>query len=77
MHEHSKNYIGEEEELYRLSTFIQNYKKIQKHNQEGQSYTMAVNQFADLVQEEFIATFLGLREESVIGYTHEELNNLP
>jgi len=50
---------------------------IQKHNSEGRSYSMAINHFADLTQEEFIATYLGLREESVIGHTSEEFNNLP
>lgn len=39
--------------------FTQNLEKINKHNSDtSQTYTMGVNQFADLTQEEFSSQYL-------------------
>lgn len=57
--EHSKSYKSDSEEIYRRTVFHQNVQKINTHNGSGASYTMAVNQFADLTAQEFKNTYLG------------------
>ena len=58
--EHGKEYCCEEEESLRLEVFTSNLKKIEEHNETpGKTWTMAVNQFADLTEEEFKTDVLG------------------
>jgi hypothetical protein len=45
--------MGAEE--YRLTTFAANYKKVEAHNAAGKSWSMKLNQFADLTAAEFKA----------------------
>merc|ERR1719399_1291232 len=52
-----------EEYLLRYSIFQKNLAMVSKHNAEGHSYTMALNEFADLTNEEFNARYVG-------GYRH-------
>lgn len=66
---YGKQYISEEFDL-RFDIFRNNLDKIRKHNAEGHSWKMAVNQFADLTWEEFKRDRLGLR-------THNRERNLP
>ncbi|CAK59481.1 unnamed protein product (macronuclear) [Paramecium tetraurelia] len=68
---HSKFYTQIEEQ-YRRMIFEQNKKMIDEHNANPENtYTMALNQFADLTTEEFVATYLdsqlsaGLKKRSV------------
>lgn len=43
-----------EENVYRFGVFINNLKKINQHNADKtQTYTMGVNQFSDMTNEEF------------------------
>jgi C1A family cysteine protease len=44
---------------YRISIYNENLAKIQAHNARNLSWTMAVNQFADLTAEEFKARYTG------------------
>jgi len=47
-------------EVYRRATiFAQNLKKIEEHNKSGASWTMGINQFSDLTQEEFESLYMG------------------
>ena len=46
---HSKAYDSEDEEGTRRSVWYDNHKKIIEHNNANRSYTLAVNEFADLV----------------------------
>ncbi len=43
---------------YRLAVFSENMKFAEEHNQQGLSYTLGVNQFADLTFEEFKSGYL-------------------
>jgi len=58
--EYGKKYSSLEEELHRMKIFQSNLKKIADHNATpGVTWTMAVNQFADLTEEEFKTEMLG------------------
>jgi C1A family cysteine protease len=57
---HNKNY-SKYEYKYRYDVFKTNYDLIQTHNTQGKSWTMAVNEFADLTWEEFKRTHLGYK----------------
>ena len=57
-----KRYSREGEEAYRKNIFLRNLIKIQEHNANpANTYTMGVNQFADLTQAEFEAIYLTLQ----------------
>jgi len=59
--DHGKSYSAQEEQL-RFNVFQRNLRKIEDHNsRQGESWKMAVTQFADLTEEEF-------REEILGGY---------
>jgi len=58
--EHGKMYGSFEEESHRMEIFKTNLKKIEDHNATpGVTWTMAVNEFADLTEEEFKEKMLG------------------
>jgi len=58
----SKVYQHESEEQERLAIFTENLKEINAHNsKKTNTWTMAVNQFADLTKEEFKNTYLGYK----------------
>ena len=52
-------YASPSEDEYRLAVFYQNLQMINAHNAGGHSYTLAINQFADMTREEFSAKFTG------------------
>mmetsp|Transcript_28671 Transcript_28671/g.51047 ORF Transcript_28671/g.51047 Transcript_28671/m.51047 type:complete len:361 (-) Transcript_28671:34-1116(-) len=58
MMEHKRTYASEEEYSQRLSVFQQNLALIKAHNEQGHSYTLAINQFGDMTNEEFQAQVL-------------------
>lgn len=59
--QHGKTYPSEQEKLYRLSVFEDNYDYVTKHNSLASStYTLSLNVFADLTHHEFKAAYLGL-----------------
>ncbi|RWS22930.1 cathepsin L1-like protein, partial [Leptotrombidium deliense] len=60
---YNKNYNDQKEESYRRSIFVENVKKIIKHNIEADlglhSYVLGVNEFADLTTKEFSQFYNG------------------
>ena len=46
------------EDTFRLGVFYKNLLKIESHNKAGHSWTMALNQFADLTHEEYVGLFV-------------------
>lgn len=58
---HGKQYKTQTEEDARYAIWRDNLRKIQEHNSEDHSYTLAMNQFGDLTVYEYRFFFLGLR----------------
>jgi len=52
----NKVYRNEAEHAHRFKAFADNLKLINKHNKEGHSFSLGVNQFADLTNEEWRQT---------------------
>ena len=77
-----KNYnkdYSDSELVYRLSVFSENLKMINDHNVAGHSWTMGVNQFADLTSEEFKTQHTCLNRQSQVfrkSYLNFIENNL-
>ncbi|XP_072966039.1 fruit bromelain-like [Typha angustifolia] len=62
MAEYKRVYVNAEEKERRFEVFKRNLKYIEtSNNKPRQSYTLSVNQFADLTNEEFMATHGGLK----------------
>jgi len=57
--EHGVSYATDEEESLRFAVFKANAEKVSAHNAAGHSWTMALNQFADLTSDEFAARYIG------------------
>jgi len=55
--EHGKSYASVAEEEARFKIFLENKALIDAHNAAGHSFFMVLNQFADLTNEEFGATY--------------------
>merc|ERR1711915_182138 len=75
---YERNYLSTPEHDNRKSVFVSNYKLIQKHNAEHalglHTYTLGVNQFADLTNEEFVKTYNGFRpEQQLMGCDHKDM----
>jgi len=49
------------EQNYRMRVFAKTYAKIAQENESQKSYTMALNKFSAMTEEEFVAKFTGLR----------------
>jgi len=58
---HDKKYETDTEDEARYAIWRDNLRRIQQHNSEGHSYTLAMNQFGDLTVDEYRFFFLGLR----------------
>jgi hypothetical protein len=54
-----KRYVDDAEAQLRFDIFKSNYERINAHNAGNRSYTMAVNEFADMTWAEFSATRMG------------------
>jgi C1A family cysteine protease len=70
MFQNKKHYKGDEYKK-RLSVFKDNVAKIMNHNKQGKSYRMAINQFADLTQDEFREQYLSLKVPKNAAVQHE------
>ena len=58
--QHGHNYVDDAEKKRRLKIFKDNVEYIDKVNNQGnRTYRLSVNEFADLTNEEFIATHTG------------------
>lgn len=53
-----KSYSTIDDASFRFKIFTYNLKMIEEHNAKGESYTMAINQFADLTYDEFHDKYL-------------------
>jgi C1A family cysteine protease len=60
MRQHSKEYASEEF-FFRLQAFIDNMDFVVSHNHPSKSYTVALNQFADMPTSEFVKYYTGLK----------------
>lgn len=61
-----KLYSSPAEQSYRLSIFQQNLEMIKAHNADSsKTWTMGLNQFADMTAEEVSAKFLGVTEQNM------------
>jgi len=56
---HGKTYTSVEEQAMRQAIFNANVAKINAHNLQGESWTMAINEFADLTSQEFAIGRIG------------------
>lgn len=57
---HGKTYNGNSELIVREQIYNVNVAKIDAHNAKNLSYSMTVNGFADLMEDEFVAQYTGL-----------------
>jgi len=55
MVQHEKEYVTEEEKQKRLEIFSDNAIRVEEHNAKNLTWHMALNQFADLTSDEFVA----------------------
>jgi C1A family cysteine protease len=55
MVQHNKEYSNETEKVKRLEIFTNNAILVEEHNAKGLTWTMALNQFADLTNDEFVS----------------------
>jgi len=57
--QYNKVYKTKSEHFRRSTIFAENLKKYEEHNKSGASWTMGINEFSDLTQEEFEAMYTG------------------
>ncbi|KAJ9166039.1 hypothetical protein P3X46_020840 [Hevea brasiliensis] len=74
--QHGKTYASQQDKLYRLRVFQDNYEFVTTHNNQGNSsYTLSLNGFADLTHHEFKASRLGLSAASAsVNLDHDGPN---
>jgi KDEL-tailed cysteine endopeptidase len=74
---YNKSYSAATEYAHRYNVFKTNFAKITQHNLEGHSWSLAVNQFADMTWEEFKAQRLGYKKiQTSLPRTLVDLNGL-
>jgi len=61
MHEFDQEFSDATEYLSRLGVFAANLKKIEAHNSANKTWSMELNQFAHLTEEEFVSAYTGLK----------------
>jgi len=59
---HNKNYVNDAEYIYRLGVYRQNLEYVEEHNRGHHTFTVAMNQFADLTVQEFSAMYNTYRQ---------------
>lgn len=65
--QYNREYASTDEENYRYTVFLNNYQYIQMYNSLNKKTKLALNQFADLLNEEFASTMAsGVRKEDLI-----------
>ena len=57
---HNKMYTSPSEKSYRMAVFTRNFYKVAELNKKN-THTSALNKFADLTEEEFVAKYTGLK----------------
>jgi C1A family cysteine protease len=71
---HGKSYSSVKETMERFSTFVENHEMILKHNSEGHSWKLGINEFADMTWEEFSSTRLGLIQRDSLKDNSRTIN---
>ncbi|KAK7302926.1 hypothetical protein RJT34_13823 [Clitoria ternatea] len=62
MSQHGRSYADEAEKQKRFKIFMENFEYIEKFNSaENKSYELGLNQFSDLTEQEFLASYAGLK----------------
>lgn len=61
--QYGKHYSSPEEQKYRLAVFNVNLNKIEAHNAKHLPWTLGVNKFADITEEEFAYKFCGCAKD--------------
>jgi len=78
---YNKQYTTTDEQAYRFRVFKKNLDIIQAHNAKKLSYTLGVNHFADLTNQEFRERYLGYRfnasARKPAPSRHQPSSNLP
>jgi len=63
--QYTRSFFDERDETYRKTVFLTNLRQITKHNEEASegwhTFTMAMNEFGDLTNEEFFAKYTGFK----------------
>ena len=59
MKEHKRDYPSAGEFEHRLSVFWENYLLVTRHNASGSTFTMRLNHFADMTDDEFLNRYTG------------------
>jgi len=67
----NRKLYDEHEVLYRFRVFKQNLEFIEKFNSERHSFTVGLNQFADLSNSEFLERYTGFRQALITSYDSE------
>jgi len=71
----NRTYASPAETKQRFDIFRSNMEIIVAHNLKGLSWTMGVNEFVDMTNQEFIATHMGLKESRLLdGLPRKEFN---
>lgn len=77
---HGKSYTAVERK-YRLAVFIKNYLEVKQINSSQKSYTVGLNKFADLTDEEAQVKYMGYRpsteKRNYVEFSTEELAQAP
>lgn len=81
---HGKSYLSDTEEMFRLKIYMENRHKIAKHNERYSRgevpYSMAMNEFGDMLHHEFVSTHNGFKrnykEQGKQGSTYLEPENV-
>ncbi|KAG6549515.1 hypothetical protein Mapa_008895 [Marchantia paleacea] len=83
MRDHSKTYEDQAEERLRFDIFKQNLELINAHNEKKSSFTLGLNQFADLTLDEFKTMYLRNKYHDkgrpckTTGFKYANATNLP
>jgi C1A family cysteine protease len=67
MKHYNRKYESFSEYLHRFDLFVKNAKMIEMHNSNGNSYSLGINQFADLTREEFKKYYTGVKPRTSNG----------
>jgi len=83
---HSKSYLNEIEERFRMKIYLENRQRIAKHNKDPENeFTLKINQYGDLLPHEFKSVMNGYRmdlrrnrtDESIVFLTPEHYCEAP
>ena len=78
---HGKVYNAASEKNFRFKVFMKRYLEIMIHNAQKKSYTVGLNKFSDMTEEEFEAKYLGFRpsnqEKDYVSFEEQEVNQTP